>query len=456
LVDVKIKKKQRNLLLKSEVINDYPWLHSLLARHEKVDVEQVPDNLKEEFVNITPFILKQGGEEWKGNEDVLSPVDDLGSDRKRCALCGTKNRYIFYIKNRLNGNTLNVGRDCVEEFADFDFLQNGKSISELMKNARKVKRMSEVNKRFNGIDQIVESWFRMSDKYQVIIPNYIEKPYFDCGNLIKQYYEGYLEEKHSESIFNKIGQLLKSYSMFIEQMDDYQIENINDKYVVTKPMLSWMKSKKLNDIIEMVKEDGKISPSTIQKVYETSFMKKINNDVVKILEKLKLEVLKTDYENQVYIIQPDMHNGQVLLSLRFDKLVYFFGGLLFQEKSYASLDMKNLIRISEINDEGSIDSLVEVLSYKPFKRIRMKLHYESFQLNEIDITNIANGEVSIINLKSFVEESKRFLLYATETELDKFEEYILSIETKKYTRQELDELREQVGSISNRFSSLGD
>ncbi|WP_405168535.1 hypothetical protein [Paenibacillus sp. FSL H3-0286] len=455
-MEVKVKKKQRNLLLKSEVTKDYPWLNTLLLANEKFGVELVPDELKEEFINIVPFIIKQGSEEWKGNEDVLHPIEDMGHARKRCALCGTKNRYIHYIKNRLNGNTLNVGKDCVEEFADIDFLQNGKSRTELYKNARRIRKMSEINKKFNGIDLIIESWARIPARYDVIIPNSIEQPYFECGNLAKKYYDGYLDEKYSESIFKKIDVLLKQYYSFIQKMDDYQTSMINDKFVVTKAMMRWLRDKNFTEIIEKVKDEGKITTSTIQKMYESSFIKKISRDIVVILERLKLEVIKTDFENEYFVIKPEMYNGQIIIRCNFDKVVYFFGGLLFNEKSFANLDMKNLIRISELDDDKSIENLVEVMNDKKFSKIRISLHFDSFELNEVDITNITNGEVSVISLKLFVEQSKRFLLHATESERIKFEEYLLNLDVKKYTKDELRQAREQIGSISSRFGSLKD
>lgn len=456
MLEVKVKKKQRNLLLKSEVTKDYPWLCELLVANESFGVERVSAELKDEFASIVPFIIKQGSEEWKGNEDVLFPVEDMGEARKRCALCGTKNRYIHYIKNRLNGNTLNVGKDCVEEFADIDFLQNGKSKAELYKNARKIRRMSEINKKINGIDLLIESWDRVPNRYDIIIPNSIEKPFLECGILTKKYYDGFLNEKYSESIFKKIEDQMKQYYSFIQQMDDYQQNNIKDKFIVTKAMIRWLTDKGFNEMVATVKEEGKVSSSTIQRMYEPAFIKKINRDIVKMLERLDVEVTKTDYENGYYEIKPDMYNGQIILNCRFDKVVYFFGGLLFNEKPFASLDMKNLIKVSNIGDDKSIENLIEVLSHNKFKKLRVSLHYDSFELNEIDITNIMNGEVSVINLKQFVDQSKRFLLHATESELQKFEDDMLSIDVKKYTKEELRQAREEVGSISSRFGSLKD
>ncbi|MEK4006074.1 hypothetical protein [Paenibacillus sp. FSL H3-0333] len=457
MLEVKVKKKQRNLLLKSEVTKDYPWLSELLVANESFGVERVPQELKDEFASIVPFIIKQGSEEWKGNEDVLFPVEDMGEvARKRCGLCGTKNRYIHYIKNRLNGNTLNVGKDCVEEFADIDFLQHGKSKAELYKNARKIRRMAEINKKINGIDLIIESWNRIPNRYDIIIPNSIEKPFIECGVLAKKYYEGYLDEKYSESIFKKVEDQVKLYYSFIQQMDDYQINNIKDKFVVTRAMMRWLADKGFNEAIAKVKDEGKISPSTIQQMYEPTFIKGINKNIVKVLEKLEIEVTRTDYENGYYVIKPDIYNGQIILHCKFDKVVFFFGGLLFNEKPYANLDMKNLIRVSTIADDKSIENLIDVLSHNKFSRMQVSLHYDSFELNEVDITNIVTGEVMVTKLNDFVNQSKRFMLHAPESELQKFEEHLLSMDLKKYTKEELRQAREEIGSISSRFGSLKD
>ena len=41
----------------------------------------------------------------------------------RCGLCNTPNRYLFYIRNRLNNNRLNVGSSCMTKFPGTYFMR---------------------------------------------------------------------------------------------------------------------------------------------------------------------------------------------------------------------------------------------------------------------------------------------------------------------------------------------
>jgi hypothetical protein len=92
---------------------------------------------------------------------------------------------MYFIVNRLNGKTLNVGSECVKEF-DLDFKSIGKSLSQLKADMVRMQRRTKLNEMFPGIAKMIDSWSRQLGQYPVIIPMKFEKPYLECGAKVKK------------------------------------------------------------------------------------------------------------------------------------------------------------------------------------------------------------------------------------------------------------------------------
>ena len=59
-------------------------------------------------------------------------------DKKiHCGLCNTPNKYLFYIRNRLNNIQLNVGSSCMKKFSEIEGYANHKyELGKIQRNQR--------------------------------------------------------------------------------------------------------------------------------------------------------------------------------------------------------------------------------------------------------------------------------------------------------------------------------
>lgn len=111
-----LNRKQRVLLENSQILLQFPLLQELLSSYEELSEDILPhlDGSTQSFLqNMMPNILLQAESEW---DPDFHCAKDLGDDRVPCSLCGTANRYVFYITNRLNATKMNVGSDCIQQF----------------------------------------------------------------------------------------------------------------------------------------------------------------------------------------------------------------------------------------------------------------------------------------------------------------------------------------------------
>ncbi|AWV34933.1 hypothetical protein [Paenibacillus odorifer] len=442
---MKINKKQRNLLINSSVTGQFPWLINLLKAHEKIELEDVEEAFKSDFINVVPFVLKHASEEWKGNEELLHPVEDLGSRRIQCALCGTKNKVIFYIKNKVNGIKLNVGSDCINDFVDFEKEQYGKTRSQLIAGARKVRRMADANKHFEGIDQIIETWESRPDTYEVLIPNSIRRPYLLLLEQIKEKYEGYLNLKYNESTFDEIRFMFAEYFNLRTQMSEYESTWKEDKFVVTKSIVSWLKRNSANTLVELLRETGMVTKHSIEHLYEKGFIKRIEKEIINLLQTLELDIEGVDYENEQFVMSLNVYAGGIWISCPFKKVVEYFGAALFNEKPKAALTLKNLLKISDIYKNTSKEIVVQIIDdrFNQLERsLRFRMDDRSLNLNELDIVDITKNRVLVYNLNSFLNIAKTYVVEEIHEEKTiEDEKYFMNLEGRRFTAQELHDIR---------------
>lgn len=80
----------------------------------KKDLEEditFDDKSKAVLLNNKKMLIDNIKDEWSG----IGYSDETDKEI-RCQLCSHLNRWVYYIKNRNNGNELHVGSDCIKNF----------------------------------------------------------------------------------------------------------------------------------------------------------------------------------------------------------------------------------------------------------------------------------------------------------------------------------------------------
>lgn len=442
---MKIDKKQRNLMLNSQVIQEYPWLFNLLKENEKIEIELVPDEHKIEYRDIVPHLIKQCGEEWRGDESVLHPIEDLGNDRRPCSLCGTPNRYIYYIKNRMNGNSLNVGGDCVEDFVDIDFLREGKSKGQLLKEAKRIRRLSIINKEIPRIEKIIDSWENEIIRYDLLIPNSIEQPYIKIGNRIKELFIKYLSEEYDESIFMDIINLLNESKTYISKMNYYQQDNQENMFIATAKMGKWLKEKRDNQTYEWLKEDGVITIKSISRVFEPDFIEKIYFDIKNMLNTIEIDTIGYDHEKKGFILLPNhKDNNDIKILCTYEKFLNYYGKKLFNERPNVAFSLSNIVKISDIFEEKSTTNLIIKIQHViKSSSIGISIHDDYLNMNEIDLLDKHTNLILPYDLQKFIYEFKGLAFNLANPSIKELENYVRELPGKRYTKNELRQIRSE-------------
>lgn len=402
-----ITKKNHTVLLLSQITKDFDWFYQLLIENDKITndfVESLHDNEKNFMENMLPFLLQQAILEWK---EKTQPPKDLGENKEKwvsCSLCGTPNRYIHYIINRQTKQEINVGSDCVKEYAF-----NDGDTENQRKEARKIRRIDLLNTEFPSIKRKVENWNDEIEKFEIWIPLSISKSYIGIGNELSKVYENFLDGRGSEGdSIKEIRELLSQGNKEIGKFKEYVDKNSNNNFVVTKPLYNWIKrnmgNQKVRIAFDKLKSNGVITYQTAHRLSEAGFMERIQTLINQHLKEKDIVMKGVESSEMIYIFEVGALKS-CNMYISHQELLQNFGWILFNEKPFVELNVVEFIKSGSIKDERSMDILLKVISHNLKSEI-VNLRGYDYDFDEIVLFDKRSEKCRVIPLKHFVSNYK--------------------------------------------------
>jgi hypothetical protein len=454
--DLLLDRKNRALLLYSESCKkNLPIIYNFVCKHLDSSADKIDQAIKsfstEEIIifnDMLQGVISLCKDEWIGDHRPVEIINDE-SQRKRCSLCDQpNNKWVYNIKNKVNGSKMNVGSTCIGEFPTIE-LMKGKTRTQLEKEAEKLSRMESLALKFPGIEKMLEQWESNVYSFEILIPNKLEQPYLEIGKKIGELKDKYLNKKVDEEVFCEIEGLLLECKKYLEDMEEYVEEYKKERYVATNKIVSWLKLKGDLQTLETLKETGFITYITAPKIHERSFLEKVAEDMNNYFADLGLELTDLDYYQNGFVIKPFVDKSFRLIC-PFGNFLSYFSWILFGEKQTAAINIKNIFKVSDIYDKSSVELAMNELK-KVLKQsrslfsVRIDKYTDYYEENIIDIYDKRKDIVWVVNLKKFLREFKSVAFGIVEVDDDDLNYYLTSLsksEYKCYTINELRELRE--------------
>jgi hypothetical protein len=442
-----VKFRERSLLINSKVIEDYPHLKELINNTPNMKKSQL-DTLQHEmqvfFDNMFPKILKQAAEEWSG--DSHHPIDILDDDNIiRCQLCNHKIKYVCYIVNKLNGNRLEVGRECVKHFGLFSDIP----IEELFKEMARIKKIEEFNLLIPGIEKVISTWDGKLDSYPILIPKRMKSPYLALGRRANELFQEFvgkheITEDSKKEIICQIDEILKKREALLSNIEKYVAEEKYQKYVPTREIVNWLKRKGSNDAntaLDWLEEDGMVTWRTIFRIEEPSFMKSVIKDLNEHLTKIGLRVEKVDINVNAYTLVSSKR-PKIKLFCKHRKLMLDYGGLLFGKDIDKKLTLGNVVQMSTIyREESTIDAFIDTISALINKSdIEFKENFYDFG-EVIVYEKKANKYIFVKHLFSFIDKFKGLPFEVGNETVEDLVKYVTMPHNTRYNSTDIKEIR---------------
>lgn len=416
-------KKEVNKLLFSETIkkSKVPWLVELLNPETGLNMSDLSPAQMQIVNEIRSDLLNDSIEEWtiaKAPDGKLTL--DMGPDKPKwqeCQLCGTKNRYIHYIKNKLNNLTINVGSDCIDEFGEIGKVaQNDRRslVTAQAKNRRLVKLLEEIP----NAKSRVEKWNSLLNEVVVILPNKIEEPYIKLGEKSGKLLKTILSKSKNEREISDLKKVFLKQDKYKNIILEYTELNKNMLFVMTRKIDDWIRINRPKDharIRETVQTEGNgfISSDIAHEINEPGFLK----------------VLATEYSNN---IKPDImkvkqitNNGFVIsvaplfnVDLEISNRLFTkeYGSFAYGEKGLFENEL--LLVNSRCHSNGDKSILIEEYK-KMLSYMNMKIVNVETKNDRMDIENLNPKKYYREDFDKFIERNKLLLYLNKQEELKK-------------------------------------
>lgn len=433
------------LLKNSQVIEDYPEFTELLDTYEDITDEimaTLDPDMQSFLMNVAPSLAQLAEEEWEAEP---YPDEDRGENRDEwllCQLCGTPNRYIFYIHNNYNGRSLNVGSHCITKFTILE--RQGINVSEYRSRISKVLKRNQLNKVFDGIMGIVEDWDKVLENSPYIITNDISQPYKSLGTTladkVEYYISGTCKKDEEPGIFSEINGLLAQREPLLAKIQEFIQDSSQKKFPASRAIRIWSRGQSDADtILTWLQEDGEVKQRTAHRITEPGFMKSIASE-------LNIQFSQIGFSNWI----PDEYRkgytvslkplASVMLFVPHSNLIKKFGAKLFDADAEGprATDILGICRVAE--DENSHYLLANAIVRK-LNNSGFKYYTQDYRFNEIIFHEKSSDQFIIMDLKRLVG---KFFPLAYFNSREALQDLLGFIKLPSWKRRSLKEIQEHI------------
>ncbi|WP_303871989.1 hypothetical protein [Acetobacterium wieringae] len=432
-------KKERNLLLFSDVINDYPLLKIRLKKHTTID-EQIlkKEKATEEELNIYRMrndIVTQAKNEWQ--IDTSRSVDLLPDDKKvTCEVCGRPIKNVFYIKNSINQNRLRTGSECIRHFA----IADKQHLDSLLKNAKRLKRREEIEHIFPGIDLRIYQWSNFIDEQPIIINDTLSKKYFELGDLLNSIYGAFLKQENNsdKDSEDEIRRILNESDELIEEILKYVKRHKDDVLYPPSRIFRQMEPQ----AVAWLKQDGYITPRTLFRIRDDEVAQKIFEKYDTFFKTNRITILNVSPKHGVdYRIK---RQANIILTAPYGIFCKKYGAEILRVNDIETIaSERELVGIGKVIEYRSLESLIYIMQDLYLKESPYTIEELYNEYNEVYF--VVNNGLSREYLKV---ELPGLEAIARETV------YFKGAENKKKIHVFLDECRKKPGNVTSRADYL--
>lgn len=362
-----ITQAERTILVNSNAIEAYPKFKELLIKHDFV-TDQMIDN-HNDMDESTYTLLKTDAyrEIFSAAEQEWIAESNFDIDNKRCSLCHHINHRIYYIKNLLNGNVLNVGSDCILHFSNLkndkniDMAQQVKLDNQL---AKRVIRREQFSSKFPKFISKINSYNIKLEKSAYLVNAKIYNKALKLINEAQELRKNFLNGKGNLNILDDIEVLINQIDNIITvQIPDCNKILSNNKFACTLEIVEWLNLNRKSYVIEKIRNNNScITIDTINEIAYTpfisSFLNNYKNKTKHIVNDLR--IVNSNGNNMIYTTFKNKHLQNITFYCTPDTFMKKIGDIIFlhntnDDRLTFSFFISKIFKLD--NDEENITDL---------------------------------------------------------------------------------------------------
>lgn len=275
-------------------------------------------------------------------------------DKKiRCGLCNTPNRYLFYIRNRLNNQQLNVGSHCMTKFSEIEGYANHKyQLGQIQRNQRETARWLKFHDKFPQAESIIDSANFYFDNLPILLPYEIYFKLEETVHLLHiihiQYVKyGKTPNESQKNSFELFQETIKKYNKLRVKADEFIKVNINTHFICKRSEIDWMKQNKKDSLLKQIAlNNGLYTIETIGEITSVDF---INKNFSLFLNRIQVGYINLMFpkDNHSSLLFAVRQGNEYLYNINIKKFMRQIGARCFFDTTYMVAE-NELFKISNI------------------------------------------------------------------------------------------------------------
>lgn len=437
-----VDKKEKNLLIGSKIINDYPNLKKFIQETpnlEDKDLGGSDKELKQFFENVYRKVLNEVVKEWVVKEGSIGYFE---GNTMSCELCGNRPiNNICTIENKFTGNELKIGTECVKRFG----INSDVDINKLLEESKGIKRFEHLDKIFPSIEKTVSRWESFVNNQPILVKKEVKRKYIDEGIRARAIIESYTNPKTTvkecDKLINEMGQVLKRKENEEQRITDYVEKNKSTFLIPDKAMVNRLRTTNQQETIDMIEEDGIIRHKTLHRIKDDKFAESL---IDRFNEGFKdfgfiIENLASKKALGYQLAYNKKRN--IKLFCTYEDLCLTYYNLITDDEG-DEVSLAEMIRMSSIFDEKSVENaLYELFSFVEIKGV--KLHYIDYEYKEIAVHNKGEDKYYVLGLDRLIERFTQHLFIKQKDVGNELYNYAVKLSKNPMTKKDIDYLKKQ-------------
>lgn len=209
--------------------------------------------------------------EWYSSKDFEETDRDVF-----CQLCNTKNKYIFYIKNKLTDIELHIGSECVKKFPDIiGVKQETRKLSQLKKELERQKRIIDFDSYLKEDIDFLKNSEQVFENYPVLLTKKLYRGIEETLRQMNGLRTSYISSSGNiEEVITKYYQLKEIVTQLFVKAEARTNQVASSILVCDRETSDWLKKHNMIIWNEVLENDGLFNQGILSRMQSAKYVEK--------------------------------------------------------------------------------------------------------------------------------------------------------------------------------------
>lgn len=376
------------------------------------DLYDLNEKAKNSLIYNKDLLMANVSKEWYAQR----VIEESPTKKVYCGLCNTPNKYLYFIRNRKNNNTLNVGSSCIKKFPDIEgYTEQKQQLNDIKKNKKVIERRLEFNSSFPNVKQLISNNRNYFNNIPILLPEELYNKLDKATIRLSSIYNTYVNDE--KNIFETKMTPIELFKYTLNKIygwkneaEEYVNSNKFNENICKREEINWLLKNNMDHLLHLIAENnGYYSLDTIKFMYSSLIFKRYFKDFNKCsaCSQLKFRRYKKDTNSMIFLATKN-YNNPIVLNVSFRNFIKNIGNKCIFVSNYLYKDIDILSISKIINSYKNLESVIDYCS-DIFKKIGYIILID-YSTNNLIILRKSDKSIFSIDYSKFLALFKPHLL----------------------------------------------